>query len=62
VNKGNVGFGERTIASVDYFGNAYSVPLTDNGYSAVVFDLLSLLVTMNKIPGSIPASPGILVK
>jgi hypothetical protein len=62
VNKGRTGFGEQTIASVVYFGETYSVPLKDNGYSAVVFDLLSLLVTMNKIPGSIPASPGILIK
>lgn len=62
VNKGSTGFGEQTIASVVYFDQAYSVPLENNGYSAVVFDLLSLLVTMNKIPGSIPASPGILVK
>jgi hypothetical protein len=50
------------IAEVDYFGKTYSVPLNNNGYSSVVFDLLSLLVTLNKIPGSIPASPGILIK
>ena len=62
VNKGRQGAGEQTIASVVYFGETYTVPLNDNGYSAVVFDLLSLLVTMNKIPGSIPASPGILIK
>lgn len=62
VNKGRQGLNVQTIASVEYFGEIYSVPLTDNGYSAVVFDLLSLLVTMNKIPGSIPASPGILIK
>ena len=50
------------ISSVKYFGNEYSVPLEQNGYSSVVFDLMSLLVTLSKIPGSIPASPGILIQ
>ncbi len=62
VNKGsNTGSGP-VIASVKYFGNDYSVPLEKNGYSSVVFDLLSLLVTLSKIPGAIPASPGILIQ
>lgn len=62
VNKGsNAGSGP-VISSVKYFGNEYSVPLEQNGYSSVVFDLLSLLVTLSKIPGSIPASPGILIQ
>lgn len=60
VNKGS-GTGS-VISSVKYFGNEYSVPLEMNGYSSVVFDLLSLLVTLSKIPGSIPASPGILIQ
>lgn len=62
LNKGSSPPSTQTIASTEYFGESYSVPLNDNGYSSVVFDLLSLLVTMNKIPGSIPASPGILIK
>ena len=60
VNKGS-GTGP-VISSVKYFGNEYSVPLEQNGYSSVVFDLMSLLVTLSKIPGSIPASPGILIQ
>lgn len=60
VNKGS-GTGP-VISSVKYFGNEYSVPLDQNGYSSVVFDLMSLLVTLSKIPGSIPASPGILIQ
>lgn len=62
VNRNTSAPADQTIASVVYFGAQYSVPLRDNGYSSVVFDLLSLLVTLNKIPGSIPASPGILIK
>jgi hypothetical protein len=50
------------ISSVKYFGVDYTVPLEKNGYSSVVFDLMSLLVTLSKIPGSIPASPGILIQ
>jgi len=62
VNKGsNTGAGP-VISSVKYFGIEYSVPLEKNGYSSVVFDLMSLLVTLSKIPGSIPASPGILIQ
>jgi hypothetical protein len=60
VNKGS-GTGP-VISSVKYFGHEYSVPLEQNGYSSVVFDLMSLLVTLSKIPGSIPASPGILIQ
>jgi len=62
VNKGsNVGSGP-VISSVKYFGTEYTVPLDKNGYSSVVFDLMSLLVTLSKTPGSIPASPGILIQ
>jgi hypothetical protein len=62
VNKGsNIGSGP-VVSSVKYFGTEYSVPLDKNGYSSVVFDLMSLLVTLSKIPGSIPASPGILIQ
>lgn len=62
VNKGQSVSKESVISSVRYFGNDYSIPLEKNGYSSVVFDLMSLLVTLNKIPGSIPASPGILIQ
>ncbi len=62
VNKGSsIGSGP-VISSVKYFGTEYTVPLEKNGYSSVVFDLMSLLVTLSKIPGSIPASPGILIQ
>jgi hypothetical protein len=62
VNKGSsIGSGS-VISSVKYFGVDYTVPLEKNGYSSVVFDLMSLLVTLSKIPGSIPASPGILIQ
>ena len=40
----------------------YSIPKTNAGYSGIVIDLLSQLITLNKIPGSIPASPSVLVR
>ena len=62
VHKGAIAGADRLIASTSYQGTLYSVPLQENGFSARVFDLLSVMVTMNKIPGSIPASPGVLIR
>ncbi len=62
VQKGAIPAADRLIASTNYQGTVYSVPLQESGYSARVFDLLSVMVTMNKIPGSIPASPGVLIR
>ncbi len=52
----------QVIASTNYQGDVYSIPFKNSGYSAKIFDLLSVMVTMNKIPGSIPTSPGVLVR
>jgi len=62
VHQGMLSPFDKLIASTNYQGTTYSVPLRDSGYSAKVFDLLSVMVTMNKIPGSIPASPGVLIR
>lgn len=53
---------DKVIASVDYEGIQYSVPASNNGYSIYVINLLSQLVNLLKIPGSIPASPAVLIK
>lgn len=53
---------DKVIASVDYEGLQYSIPASDNGYSVYVINLLSQLVNLLKIPGSIPASPAVLIK
>ena len=62
VQKGSTANMEQFIAATSYQGMTYRVPLSQSGYSARVFDLLSVMVTMNKIPGSIPASPGVLIR
>lgn len=40
----------------------YSIPSTDNGYSSLSIKLLSQLMSLLKAPGSIPASPSVLLK
>ena len=40
----------------------YSIPSVDNGYSSLSIKLLSQLMSLQKAPGSIPASPSVLLK
>ena len=61
INK-NPPLGTKSIATIDYDGDTYSIPAENNGYSALVIDVLSQFLNLNKIPGSIPASPSVLVK
>ena len=49
-----------TIEGLD--GGIYSIPSVDNGYSPLAIKLLSQLMSLQKIPGSIPASPSVLLK
>ena len=53
---------EPALAKVNYRGNTYSIPETNSGASRQVFVLLSQILTLNKVPGSIPASPAVLIK
>lgn len=62
VRKGTPPIGTEVIASADYFNENYYIPKDDSGLSAEVIDLLSVMVTLNKIPGSIPVSPGVLIR
>lgn len=41
--------------------DVHSIPANDNGYSPMVLKIISQLLSLNKVPGSIPASPGILL-
>jgi hypothetical protein len=58
----NPPIGTKSIATIDYDGDTYSIPAENNGYSALVVDVLSQFLNLNKIPGSIPASPAVLVQ
>ena len=50
------------LATVNYRGNTYSIPETNSGASRQVLVALSQILTLNKVPGSIPASPAVLIK
>jgi hypothetical protein len=49
-----------TIEGLD--GNVYSIPSENNGYSPLAIKLLAQFMSLQKIPGSIPASPSVLLK
>lgn len=53
---------ENPLASVNYRGNTYEIPSKDNGFSPVVINMMAQLLNLNKVNGSIPASPAVLVK
>ena len=48
------------VRSLD--GNKYSIPTENNGYSTQVMNLVSQLLTLNKVSGSVPPSPAVLIK
>ncbi len=50
------------IASVKYRGNTYSIPSANTSASREVLTLLSEILTLSKVPGSIPPSPAVLIK
>lgn len=52
----------RAITTVKYDGDTYSIPADTKGYTNDVIVLLSQLLTLNKIAGSIPPSPSVLVR
>ena len=58
----NPPIGEKSIVSIEYDGDLYTIPSKDSGYSALVIDVLSQFLNLNKIPGSIPSSPAVLIK
>lgn len=60
INKGRPA--GRVLAEIDYRGDSYYIPATDNGYSPQVVNILAQLLNLNKIPGSIPPSPAVLIK
>lgn len=50
------------ITTVTYRGQTYSIPSKENGATNMVMVILSEILTLNKVPGSIPASPAVLIK
>ena len=50
------------IAKVTYMGDTYSIPNDGKSASSTVFTLISGMLTLNKVAGSIPPSPAVLIK
>jgi hypothetical protein len=50
-----------SIASGSY-GDSYAIPRENNGYTPLVVDFLSQLIIFNKVSGSIPQQPAVLLK
>ena len=54
---------KKPFASIEGLdGDLYSIPSENNGYSALSIKLLAQLMSLQKIPGSIPTSPSVLLK
>ena len=62
VKKGTVA--SDSLISLVYQGTSYSVPRDDNNetYTNQVLSMLSQMLTLTKVPGSIPLSPAVLIK
>ena len=52
----------KMATSVQYRGDTYSIAQEDDSYSKIVLEYLSTLLTISKVPGSIPPSPAVLVR
>ena len=52
----------KMAASVIYKGVNYSIADEDDSYSKVVMEYLSTILTISKVPGSIPPSPAVIVR
>ena len=62
VSKGNPPLGTQVLARANFLDEDYYIPKEDSGLSANVLELLTVLVTLNKVPGSVPSTPGVLVR
>jgi hypothetical protein len=49
-------------AKVTYQGNVYSIATNDDSHSKIVLEYISTLLTFSKVPGSIPASPAVIIR
>ena len=52
----------KPLAQITYRGDTYAIPGESNGYTPLVINMMSQLLNLNKVSGSIPPSPAVLVK
>ena len=53
---------KNTVSEVDFNGDTYSISNENYSYTKPIMQLMSVLLTLDKLPASIPASPSVLVK
>jgi hypothetical protein len=51
-----------TLSTVVYDGVTYTIPGSNNGYTTMVMNILTQLLTLNKVSGTIPPSPAVLIR
>ncbi len=51
-----------SIYSVDYRGDTYALSASDDSYTSKVMEFVSTLLTANKIPGTTPSTPAIVIR
>jgi hypothetical protein len=51
-----------SLITVNYQGDKYSIPNQSDSYTNQVLVLVSQMLTLTKVPGSIPVSPSVLIK
>jgi hypothetical protein len=52
----------KAATQVTYQGNTYSIAADDDSHSKIVLEYISTLLTFAKVPGSIPASPAVILR
>jgi len=52
----------KSIAKIDYNNETYTISDDDSSYSIMVMNLLTQLINLLKVPGSIPVAPAVLIR
>ena len=62
VEKNQGALASKPLISIDYAGDSYTVPASDENFSKEVIVILSQILSLAKVAGAIPASPAVLIK
>lgn len=62
VVKENPSLNQDSLVKLDYLNKTYVIPKEGSGYSREVLTIMSQIVTLAKVTGSIPASPAVLIR
>jgi hypothetical protein len=52
----------KKLATIAYNDETFSIPDANNGYSSIVLNIIAQLLALSRVPGTIPASPTLLIK